>query len=255
MKRISMVIAASIALGAGPAFALECGDRDPFVCLADHTKSELKRLSLTPNDDQAKSFDALTGFDVYLKDGPTAAVKQWEKDGLPVYDLILALLLADNEDDAERVALAAKKPFAFDADGKQLAGKQALAQMEQDVAAFYHGEETMAYARACVSDEAFQEEVGGSPEMRKGACRVPYDKRAVQRTFGMMQLLKGVSRDSAVEGAMQYAYRVPSCDVATAIVEIAPNSKGLGSDDETAAWKVLDMATVCAAELLIGLDL
>ena len=255
MKLVSWFVAAGIAFGASPALALDCSGEDPFECLADYTKAELKRLSLTPNEDQAKSFDALTGFEVYLKDGAKEAVKKWEEDGLPVYDLVLALMLADKEDEAEMAALAAKKPFAFDADSKQIKGKEAFAQMKQDVASFYHGEENMVYARACVSDEAFENEVGGSPAMRLGACRVPYDKRAVQRAFGMMQLLKDVSRDAAVEAAMQYAYRVPSCDVATAIVEIAPNSRGLGSDDETAAWKVLDMATVCAAELLIGYDL
>lgn len=236
---------------AGPAQALDCTGEARFQCLSDHTRAELDRLSLTPDADQSRSFEAIAALSEYAAEGAEATVKGWEARELPIYDLILALVLAGKEEEAEKAALATDNTFAFDADGNSIGGAQGFAQMQQDVTSFYHGEEDMAYARACVSDEAFREEVGGGPEMRLGACRKPYDKRAVQRAFGMMQLMRGVARDMAVEAVMQYAYRVPSCDVATALIEIAPTSAALG-DAETATWKVLDMATVCAAEMLVG---
>lgn len=252
MKLFSAVLGGVLAAGvmAGPARALDCGGDEPFVCLSEHAEAAIARLSLPLTDTQRQSFEALPALAIYQKEGAEAAVEQWEDSELPVYDLILALLLADRARDASTVALAAKKPFVADADGKMIKGQPGFRQMEQDLKSFYHGEEDMAYAKGCVSDDAFQREVGGSAKMRQGACRVPYDPQAVQRTFGMMQLLRGLSRDQAVEAVMQYAYRVPSCDVAAAIVDLAPSSEGLGSDAETAAWKVLDMATICAAELL-----
>ena len=245
----------AIALPASAAKDDECSDATPFQCLADHTASELKRLGIQPTEDQAASFQALPHFALYLKDGPQAAVEQWEAEDLPVYDLVLTLLLAGKDESAERAALAATKPFAFDADGAKIKGKPGFAQMRQDVASFYHGEENMTYARACVSDEAFKELIGGGPKLREGACRAPYDTRSVQRAFGLMQLLKNKSRAEAVEASMQYAYRVPSCTVARAIIDIADAPEALGGNEETASWKILDMATICAAELLGGQDL
>ena len=245
----------STALMSSSVVAMDCGATEPFQCLADYTETELKRLKLSPNTDQAASFKAVGAFSVYLKAGAKAAANHWEAEALPIYDLVLVLLLADQTKDAEIAALAAEKPFAFDADGAKIKGPQAFSQMKQDLRSFYHGEEDMAYARACVSDEAFKDIIGGSAELRKGACRVPYDTQSIQRAFGLMQLLKGVSREQAVEATMQYAYRVPSCTVASAIVEVAPTPEAFGGDEETAAWKVLDMATICAAELLIGRDL
>ena len=253
MKRFSAVIGGVLMAGAmaSPAQALDCGGDEPFVCLSEYAEAALSRLSLTlSSDDQRRSFNALPALEIYQNEGAEAAVKQWEEADLPVYDLILALLVADREQDARAVAMAAEKPFATDADGKGVKGQPGFRQMQQDLKSYYHGEEDMAYAKGCVSDEAFKREVGGSAAMREGACRVPYDPQAVQRTFGMMQLMRGVSLDQAVEAVMQYAYRVPSCDVAVAIVELAPSGAGLGSHKETAAWKVLDMATICAAELL-----
>ncbi len=237
------------------AAAVECEGADRFKCLSEYANAELDRLELTPNKDQASSFNALSSFDMLSDKGPEETVKQWEADGLPVYDLILTLLLANRDNDAEKAALAAEKPFSFDADSKALKGEQGLQQMREDLKSFYHGEEDMTYARACVSDEAFKDLIGGGAQMRIGACRLPYDPVNVQRAFAMMQLLKGVTRDQAVEAAMQYAYRVPSCAVASAIIEIAPTATALGSDKSTAAWKVLDMATICAAEMLTAQEL
>jgi len=242
-------------LNAGPASAIECKGSDEFQCLADHAKAELDRLDLNPNEDQASSFKALSAFSTFLDDGPAATTKDWEEKKLPVYDLILTLLLANRDADAREVALAASQSFASDADGKALKGEEGFAQMREDLKSFYHGEEDMTYARACVSDEAFKDLIGGGPKMRRGACRLPYDTRSIQQAFGMMQFLKGVTQDQAVEAAMQYAYRVPSCKVATAIIEVAPTATALGEDKTSAAWKVLDMATVCAAELLAPREL
>ena len=247
-----VLMAAALTVGfAGPAAALDCKGEDRFACLSKHTFAELKRLSLTPNEDQSLSFEAIEALSGYVANGPEATAKDWQDRNLPIYDLILALLLADKAEDAQKAAFATEDKFAFDADGNAIGGEAGFAVMKQDVASFYHGEEDMAYSRACVSDEAFRDEIGGGPEMRLGACRQPYDTRSIQRAFGMMQLLKGVSRDMAVEAVMQYAYRVPSCDVATALIDIAPTSVALG-DPDTATWKVLDMATVCAAEMLTG---
>jgi len=251
----AIALCAAATLMSAPSLALDCNGDAPFECLADHTAAELKRLDLKPNDDQAASFRALSAFSVYLVRGPETAAKEWEADDLPVYDLVLTLLLADQKESAEIAALAATKPFAFDADGTMIKGKDGFAQMQEDVTSFYHGQEDMAYARGCVSDEAFNDLIGGSPALREGACRVPYDTQSIQRAFGLMQLLKKLSRDQAVEATMQYAYRVPSCTVARAVIEIADTPEALGDDDETASWKILDMATICAAELLIGQDL
>lgn len=257
LRRLAAPFALCIAaaLLASPADAFDCDDEQSFQCLADYTAAELDRLDLEPTEDQAASFKALPSFTHYLEKGPAAAVEHWEADDLPVYDLVLTLLLADQIESAKAAALAAKKPFAFDADGAMIKGRQGFAQMRQDVASFYHGEENMTYARACVSDEAFKELIGGGPKLREGACRAPYDARSVQRAFGLMQLLKNLSRSDAVEATMQYAYRVPSCTVARAIIDIAETPKALGGDGETASWKILDMATICAAELLSGQDL
>ena len=237
------------------ASASNCGDGQPFTCLSEHADAELERLKLAPKADQVASFRALPEFAALLHDGPGATVKQWENNNLPVYDLVLTLLLAEDIDGARIVARAATKPFAQDADGRQISGEQALVQMKQDVRSFYHGEEDMIYARACVSDDAFADLIGGDAELRKGACRMPYDVSSVQRAFGMMQSEKGLSPDQAVEAAMQYAYRVPSCAVAKAIIGDADTPADLGGDAETATWKVLDMATICAAELLIAQNL
>lgn len=246
-----LIAAALLTSLAKPAAALDCSGDERFTCLSDHTFAELKRLSLTPDADQTRSFEAIKALSGYAANGPEATAEDWQERNLPIYDLILALLLADKETEAEAAALATDDKFALDADGNSVGGKAGFAVMQQDVASFYHGEEDMAYARACVSDEAFRAEIGGGPDVRLGACRQPYDARSIQRAFGMMQLLKGVDSDAAIEAVMQYAYRVPSCDVATALIEIAPSSSAFG-DAETAAWKVLDMATVCAAEMLTG---
>lgn len=252
MHSLVLAVLAAIALAVSPARSLDCSGAERFACLADHASAEMARLSLSPTDDQRASFEALPALSLYVANGPEAAAKAWEARDLPVYDLILTLLLADREGDAEAAALATEKPFAFDADGKGIGGEAGYRQTREDLRAFYHGEEAMEYARACVSDEAFREEIGGGPEMREGACRVPYDPRAVQRAFGIMQLLKGVSRDRAVEATLQYAYRVPSCAVAAAVIDIMPSAEALAADAESAAWKVLDMATICAAEMLAG---
>lgn len=260
MTRPLSLAAALLAATALPAAALECGaDQDPFDCLQTHAQAELSRLDLTPNEDQRKSFEALIAFDIYLDEGPEAAVAAWEAAGHPVYDLLLTLLLADQKEDAKKVALAATKSFgATDANGKDVTGEAGYEQMVKDLRSYYHGEEDMVYSRACVSDQAFKEEVGGGPKMRDGACRAPYNRRSIQRAFGTMQLMRDVSAADAVEAALQYAYRVPSCTVATAIIEVvtSPSTFGDGEDyEETATWKVLDMATICAAELLVGHDL
>ena len=242
------LIAALLFATSSVAAAPECGEALNFPCIQDYAKSQLDRLGLMPNGDQNGSIRAIGALQTYLDGDPKAAVAAFENDGLAVYDLLFALTIARQTDDVEKAIAAAENPGIVNAKGEAPEGDDAVAQMKRDVFN-WHGDDDGPYVALCNGSEDEFTALLGSME-RKGACTAPYDARAVRRVFGVFQLRRGLSSPDAFRAVMEYAYRKGECVIASAVLEASHHWSFIGHDEETAAWHVIDVATLCAAELL-----
>ena len=244
-------------VGGGSAGAApDCDGSEPFACLRSYAETELKRFHLEPNADQTRSIRSIEALRTYREDGIEAAVKAFEKEGLPLYDLLFALAIARQGDDAKAVTdLATGDLGIYDGEGLSLSGEDALAQLKKDVFDWYSGRDGE-YLRLCkAEDDAFKAEIRASLSFRDGACKPPFDPLIVRRFFALLQLRMGLSSSDAFRAAMEFAFKNTSCEVATSVLDVLPSWKMLGDDAEVAVWRIIDTATLCAAIHMQGMRL
>ena len=258
MIRLGLI--ALIAGAATPALAeigdgrLECGDTPRIACAAETLTHLYDRFGIAPNDDQRKSIRALRTLSVYREKGVEAAIAAFREADLPLFDLAYSLVLAGQDDDARIVVDEAGETLeVFDGAGKPLTGAAALEEVRA-TAHDWHGKgKDGAYVEWCEASAAdFTGETGGAANLRDGACAAPWQPRAVTRLFAMLQFRRDLSSEDAFSAVIEHAMRKGECAPVVAVIRVLPGQSSIASDEESAAWRLLDAMTLCASDALKG---
>lgn len=232
----------------------DCGGTPSFDCMKGYAAAQIDRLGLTPSADHQASLEAIGALQSYYDGGPRAAVEAFEARGLAVYDLVFALTAARHFEDVRIALAAAAEPPVTDAKGEALTGDEAVAMLKRDVFDWHGAGEDGVYTILCKGDaDAFAALMGSVPQ--ENACADPYQTLDVRRVFGALQIRRGMSSADAFRAAMEYAFREQACEIGVAVLEASYHWKAVAEDEDTAVWRIIDVATLCASELIEGVRL
>ena len=250
---LAAALLAALPLPALGSSLADCDGAQAFDCIAETAQARMAALGIEPNEDQRKALKAFGTFAAMRDRGAAAAVTAIEEQEVPAYDLALALLLARKDEDAREVVTSVGMTGIYDDEGKDMpGGEAALERVKEDVSLYYLGvDDPLVWVEACEDEAAFATKVGAMA-LFDGACRAPFEPRAVSRTYALLRLKgEGAARDVIAAG-LRHAFRGPHCTLASTLVDLPRSQAGLADAAEDAAWVILDAATVCAAEQLVG---